>query len=319
MGRQAVYRVTANCDAKPADLSAVGLGGQGRRRDEQALSPRSHLPFEPCSAVRMVGVSSIESNRGLPVLNSLMRTLAIIQARLGSTRLPRKLLRRLGPHTLLETVVRRVQAATRVSDVVVATGDHSEDETLRDLVPTEVPVVAGPTDDVLGRFLRVLEQYPADLVVRVCADNPYIEPSLIDPLIEQAVRNPSADYVSYRSSTGKPVILTGLGMFGECVRASALRHAAEQTTDPCDREHVTRFLYRHPQWFSLCYLPVPSLLDREDLRLTVDFPEDWEHVCTVYKALGPEPLEWHKIADYVSQNEPLRHRMGQLNALCPKQ
>jgi spore coat polysaccharide biosynthesis protein SpsF len=247
-----------------------------------------------------------------------MRTIAIIQARMGSARLPGKLARRLGHCSLLETVVRRAKAARRVSGVVVATSDRCEDEAIEQFVPGGVPIVAGPADDVLGRFLRVLELFPADLVVRVCADNPYIDPSLIDRLVEHAGRNRAADYVSFRCAGGTPTILTGLGLFAEVVRTSALRRAADSTTDPCDREHVTRFIYRHPDQFSLCYLPVPTPLDREDLRLTVDFPEDWQHVRAIYESLGPEPLEWQEIVDYVARRERLRRRMASLNALCPK-
>jgi len=247
-----------------------------------------------------------------------MRTLAIIQARMGSTRLPRKLARRLDGRPLLEGVVRRVQAARRVSGVVVATSDRLEDENMGAIVPGGVPIVAGLADDVLGRFLQVLDLFPADLVVRVCADNPFVEPLLIDRLVEHAWKDPTADYVGFRCANGRPAILTGIGMFVECVRPSALRRAAELTTDRCDREHVTRFLYSHPEQFSLAYLPCPAPLDRADLRLTVDLSEDWQHACTVYKALGPEPLAWQEIADYVAQSEPLRRRMRDLNALCPK-
>lgn len=247
-----------------------------------------------------------------------MRTLAIIQARMGSTRLLGKLARRLGRQPMIEGVVRRVRQARLVSAVVVATSDACEDETLGHLVPDGVPVVAGPVDDVLERFLRVLELFPADWVIRVCADNPFIDPSLIDRLVDHAARDRGADYVSFCLRDGKPVILTGIGVFAEVVRVAALRRAAESTTDAADREHVTRYLYRHPEEFSLRFLPVPEPLDRDDLRLTVDLPEDWEHAHTIYEALGPEPLEWHQIAQFVARSEPLRRRMAYLNRLCPK-
>ena len=248
----------------------------------------------------------------------MARTLGIVQARLGSTRLRAKLARRLGGKSMLEWVVRRVTDAQRLDGVIVAAGDSAENERLAHLVPSDVPVFVGSENDVLGRFVAAADAHGADAVVRVCADNPFIDPALIDRLVTTAEEHPGYDYLSYCSQSGRPVILSSVGVFAEWCSTAALRKAHATATDSLDREHVTRFLYSHPERFRIRLLPVPGALDRDDVRLTVDFEEDWEHAETIYEALGPESLEWQRIAGLLEQQPALRERMAELNRVHAK-
>jgi spore coat polysaccharide biosynthesis protein SpsF len=181
------------------------------------------------------------------------------------------------------------------------------------LVPNNVPVVTGSEQDVLSRFVSVLDQYPAQNIVRVCADNPFVDPHLIDRLIHAADEHPECDYISYHSADGKPVILSSVGVYAEWCSAAALRRAAAETRDASDREHVTRFLYSHPDKFKVRLMPAPPALDRDDLRLTVDTEEDLEHVEAILEALGPDRLEWERIAGLLDHQPGLRQRMAELN------
>lgn len=246
----------------------------------------------------------------------MARTLGIVQARLGSTRLRGKLARRLGGKSLLEWVVRRVTDCERLDAVVVAGGGDAQ--ALVALVPPDVPVVCGSEHDVLGRFVDVLQQFPADGVVRICADNPFIDPVLIDRLVTTAAEHPGCDYVSYGTRSGRPSILSSVGLFAEWCRADALQAVAAMTHDSADREHVTRYLYSHPEQFQIRLLPVPAELDRDDVRLTVDLEEDWEHALAIYEALGPEDLEWQQIAGLLRHQPELRRRMQRLNQVHAK-
>lgn len=243
----------------------------------------------------------------------MTRTIGIVQARLGSQRLKGKLARRLGSRSLLDWVVRRVTDCSRLDQVIVAAGDGPEDGWIRELVPADVPVFVGSEHDVLGRFAAVLAEHPAEGVVRICADNPFIDPDLIDRLVAEADEHPSCDYVSYCLCGGRPAILSPLGFFAEWCRATALLEAAREAKEPADREHVTRYLYSRPERFGLRLLPVPAQLDRDDLRLTVDYEEDWEHAEAIYEALGPERLDWRRIAVLLEQQPGLRQRMRDLN------
>ncbi|MEZ6069149.1 MAG: NTP transferase domain-containing protein [Pirellulales bacterium] len=242
-----------------------------------------------------------------------MKTIGIVQARLGSTRLRGKLARKLGGRSLLEWVVRRVTDCERLDRVVVAAGDEADGTLLRELVPHDVDVVTGSEHDVLGRFVDVLDRYPADAVVRVCADNPFIDPALIDRMIVSAADSPGCDYISYATSAGRPVILSAVGVYAEWCRADALRRADAESTDARDREHVTRYLYSHPDVFHLRLLPTPSELDRDDVRLTVDFEEDWHHAHEIVEALGDEALDWQQIASLLDAQPEMRQRMAVLN------
>lgn len=240
-------------------------------------------------------------------------TLGIIQARWGSTRLKSKLARRLGGKSLLEWVVRRVTDCERLDQVVVAVGDGPEDERVVELVPHDVPVIRGSERDVLDRFVGALDAHPARAVVRICADNPFLDPVLVDRLVTTAAEHPECDYLSYGSRSGRPMILSTVGLFAEWCRGEALREAARLARDPADREHVTRYLYGHPERFRVRLLPVPAALDRDDLRLTVDIEEDWEHATAILEALGQEDLEWQRIAQLLDHQPDLRQRMAALN------
>jgi len=242
-----------------------------------------------------------------------LKTIGIVQARLGSTRLRAKLARTLGGRSLLEWVVRRVTDCQRLDRVVVATGDESDNARVRQLVPRDVAVVTGSESDVLGRFVDVLDAYPAEAVVRVCADNPFIDPDLIDRMVVAANDHPRCDYISYVSSAGRPVILSSVGVYAEWCRTDALRRADREATDPADREHVTRYLYSRPDLFNLRLLPTPSELDRDDVRLTVDFEEDWQHAQEIFDALGDDELDWQQIARLLDTQPEMRERMADLN------
>ncbi|MHB1037406.1 MAG: cytidylyltransferase domain-containing protein [Pirellulales bacterium] len=243
----------------------------------------------------------------------MLKTLGIVQARIGSTRLKGKMTRKIGGKSLLEWVVRRVTDAQRLSGVIVATGDAPDDRLIARMVPPDVPVFFGSERDVLGRFVAALERYPAQAVVRICADNPFIDPVLLDRLIRSAEEGPASDYVGYCSREGRPVILSPVGVYAEWCSAAALRRAARKATDPADREHVTRYLYNHPETFKVRLIPAPPELDRDDVRLTVDFEEDMEHVQAIFDALGPDDLDWQRIAVLLDHQPALRKRMEAMN------
>jgi spore coat polysaccharide biosynthesis protein SpsF len=243
----------------------------------------------------------------------MAKTLGIVQARLGSTRLRGKMARKLGGKSLLEWVVRRVSDCQHLDQLIVAAGDGPEDHRIAELVPSDIPVFFGSEQDVLGRFAAAIQQFQADAVVRVCADNPFIDPDLIDRLIATAEKHPQCDYISYCSRNGHPVILSSVGVYAEWCRASAIVRAAQETRDVFDREHVTRFLYSHPEQFRIRLIPAPHELDRDDLRLTVDSEEDWEHAEAIVEALGHEALDWQRITELLDHQPQLRERMAHLN------
>ena len=243
----------------------------------------------------------------------MLKTLGIVQACFDSPRFRGVVSRRLGGRPLLQWVVRRVTEAQQLDGVIVVVRGSQQHRFLRDLVPADVPVFPGDQADALLRFARALEEYSAEAVLRVRGDNVFINPGLIDRLVITAREHPDCDYVSYCSRDGRPAILSPVGVFAEWFRADALRRALRASRHPADREDVTRYIYSHPEKFKLRLIPAPEEIDRDDVRLTVNMEEDWEHALAIYDALGPEGLDWQRIAHLLDQQPALRKRMAVLN------
>ncbi len=173
----------------------------------------------------------------------MLKTLGIVQACFHSQRFHRLINRRFGGHSLLEWVVRRVTDCTGLDGVIVVACDAAEHQLVADLVPSDVPVFVGKEPDAMSRFTRALEEYPAEAVVRVRGDNPFIDPGLIDRLVATAQSHPNCDYISHHCRDGRPAILSPVGVYAEWFRSDALRRAARAVETPADREHVTRYFY----------------------------------------------------------------------------
>jgi spore coat polysaccharide biosynthesis protein SpsF len=239
--------------------------------------------------------------------------MAVIQPRITTHGLKPHHMRKLGGQSLLERVVRRVTDCERLERVVVVISDRPEDEMIFNLVPRDVTVYVSQRKDVLARACDAIDHFRPDAVVSVPADQPCIDTDFLDRLISTAVEHPSCDYISYGSRDGQPAVLSSLGVFAEWCRASALVRAEREATAAEDRAKITRYLYSHPEVFQLRLIPIPSELDRNDLRLTVAHEEDWEHLHTIYEALGAEDFEWRQIADLLHRNPTVLARMAHLN------
>ena len=217
-----------------------------------------------------------------------MRINAVIQARAGSTRLPGKVLEDLGGRPVLEWVVRAAQAATRVDEVIVATSTVAGDDAVADLATSlGVPVVRGSEDDVLSRFVAALDAHPADAVVRLTADCPLLDPTLIDAVAGAWAAAPVHDYVS-------TVLVRCLprGLDVELVSAQALR-AVDRMATGHDRVHVTSALYADPTAYRLLGLCVTPAAD--DLRVTLDTPEDLVLLRALVAVLPDAPPPWRDV------------------------
>ena len=167
----------------------------------------------------------------------MTRTVAVIQARLGSQRLPEKMLALLGGHSLLEWVVTRVRRSEMLDRVIIATTQESRDDRLADeCARLGVDVMRGPTDDVLARFALAVEGDAADAVVRVCADNPFIDPACIDELVREYRRH-GVDYAYNHRPHGACDYADGFG--AEILSRGLLDKLQASDLSARHREHVT--------------------------------------------------------------------------------
>lgn len=202
-----------------------------------------------------------------------MTVLAIVQARMASTRLPGKVLADAGGQPLLGIMLRRLHGLA-VTTLVVATSASTIDDPIQAFCDAVgVPTVRGPEDDVLARFRQALDRHPADTVVRLTADCPLADPALIAEAIELHERS-GADYTSNTLIRTYPD-----GLDVEVLRAVRLREADAEARDPVEREHVTPFVYRRPERFRLTALRTEPVCGDE--RWTVDIGDDLDLVGEV--------------------------------------
>jgi spore coat polysaccharide biosynthesis protein SpsF len=206
--------------------------------------------------------------------------LVVLQARMGSSRLPGKVLAPLGGRSVLAQCIERLVAA-RVGEVVVATTTRPEDEAVvAEAQAAGATVMRGPVDDVLARFVAAADGWTGPYVVRATADNPLVD-------IDGAARllrllDAGADYAV---EDGLPV-----GAAVEAMRVEVLREAATLASTPFEREHVTPFIRQSADRYAVCSVPAPFELRRPSLRLTVDTRHDLQFVRSLVEQAGDAPL-----------------------------
>jgi spore coat polysaccharide biosynthesis protein SpsF len=208
--------------------------------------------------------------------------LAILQARMSSTRLPGKVLRPLAGAPMVLREVERVRRSRRVDRTVVATSTDRSDDVLADVLEgAGVEVFRGSLDDVLTRYVDAMEAMgPAEHVLRVTGDCPLLDWAVIDGVIERHL-DTGADYTA--NTWGRRTFPKGLD--ADIVKSRVLFEAAREATDPYEREHVLPFIYRRPERYRL--EGYAQERDEGELRWTVDLPEDYEFASAVYEGLYP--------------------------------
>jgi spore coat polysaccharide biosynthesis protein SpsF len=208
--------------------------------------------------------------------------LAVLQARMSSTRLPGKVLLPLAGKPMLERQIERAVRARRIDRLVVATSTGADDDAVEAAaLGAGAAVHRGPLDDVLARFLGALEACPADHVVRLTGDCPLTDPEAIDATVALHLES-GADYTSNTPET----YAWPKGLDVEVITAPALRRAAADAASPEEHEHVTWGVWTRPERYRLAWLKSTHADDGE-IRWTVDRPDDYAFVQAVYDGLHP--------------------------------
>lgn len=209
------------------------------------------------------------------------RCVAVVQARLGSTRLPGKALVDIAGRPMLAHVIERARAIPGIDGVVIATTANPADDPLVDFARRAgLPSVRGSELDVLDRFHVAVTAHPADVIVRVTPDCPLLDPGVSGLVLAEYLRG--AGRVHYASNVHPPTYPDGLDT--EIISRDALERAWREARLPSDREHVTPYIWRHPDLFRL--VNVATEPNHAHLRWTVDEPADLEFVRAVYARLG---------------------------------
>jgi spore coat polysaccharide biosynthesis protein SpsF len=209
------------------------------------------------------------------------RIVCTIEARMTSSRLPGKVLMPAVGKPLLELMVERLRHARHVDAIVIATTEDPSSEPLCALAERlGIGCFRGSEDDVLARVLGAARAYDADLIVELTGDCPLIDPAIVDQVVERFLEG-DADYASNVLERTYP-----RGMDTQVFPTAVLAEVAELTDDPHDREHVSIYIYEHPERYRLVDV-VSGRPELADYRLTVDEPDDYELIKTVFEALHP--------------------------------
>jgi spore coat polysaccharide biosynthesis protein SpsF len=207
--------------------------------------------------------------------------LAILQARMSSTRLPGKVLRPLAGGPMILRQVERLRRSRRIDRLVLATSDHRSDDVLAEVAGAAAVIVfRGDLDDVLARYIGAIDAFGegAGHIVRLTGDCPLADPEVIDAVIARHLET-GADYTA--NTWGRRTFPKGLDV--DIVRTVVLREAGAEAVDPYEREHVLPFIYRRPQRYDLRGLTQAA--EEGEVRWTVDRPDDLAFVSAVYDGL----------------------------------
>lgn len=231
----------------------------------------------------------------------MIRIVGIIQARMGSTRRPGKVLADIEGKALLEHLLERVSRSSRLNELVVATTDSaSDDELVKFLSDRGVSVFRGSCDDVLERYYKCAKEFSADIVVRITADDPLKDVGIVDSIVDKMLENPEFDYYS---NTLSPSFPEGLDV--EVFKFDALETAYREASLSSEREHVTPFIWKRPENFKLGSFKNDS--DLSHLRWTVDYDSDLEFVREVFRELYPKnpAFDWMDVLELLESRPEL--------------
>lgn len=231
----------------------------------------------------------------------------IIQARTGSTRLPNKMiLPFFNGRGIFETIVTRLKEAKLNLPIVLATTTNPVDIELEKIALKQgILCFKGNENNVLDRYIKASEEFDFEKIIRICADNPFLDLSALKAQIRAFTMN-DVDYWCYALSNNTPTIKTHYGFWAEGVKIKALKNVAEATNEKRYQEHVTNYIYSHPKSFSIHYETINKTIEKEkNIRLTIDTQKDFELCKKIYNdiKLLKIPTTAIDVLDYVNNKQ----------------
>lgn len=227
---------------------------------------------------------------------------------MGSTRMPGKILREFaGEKSILKILTDNLKNLHNYPVIVATTTNVGDDAIVEFCNNNNIDVYRGSETDVLSRFIEISEKYGFTHCVRVCSDNPFIYAPHVKQLIDIATANSELDYVSFRVA-GKPSILTHFGFWTELASVAALRKAAD-SKDIFYHEHVTNYIYTHPDNFKIHWIDADTTIFKPDeIRLTVDQEEDFKIAHEIFNNCKSD-LSPENIVRFVNDNPVYKKQM----------
>ncbi len=211
-----------------------------------------------------------------------------------STRLPGKVLAPCLGQPMLELMIERVRRVPSLDGIIIATTTNRPDDPIAELAARlGLDCWRGSEEDVLSRVLEAAQAYEVDIIVELTGDCPLMDPTIVERVIQE-YRRAGVDYVSNILTRSYPI-----GMDTEVFATAVLEDVARRTGDPVDHEHVSVYIYQHPEIYTLRNVAAPPQYERPQLRLTLDTPEDLQVIRSVFEDLHPENPEF-SLADVLA-------------------
>ena len=232
-----------------------------------------------------------------------MTVLAIIQARMGSSRFPGKIMKELNGKPIIQHIVDFLKYSKTIDKIVIATTDLQEDDVVDSFAKKlKIECFRGSSENVLERFYKCAKKFNADLIIRLTADNPLINPKIIDDLINLC-KNYNCDYVSNCLHLTYPYGYSACEIF----TFSTLTRLYETQKDPKSLEHVTSFVRENPHLFNIQELSAPENLSRPNWRLSVDTVEDYSKMQKIFSSLYHENsfIDYPSLVQFLDQNKQI--------------
>lgn len=230
----------------------------------------------------------------------------IIQARVGSTRLPSKMILPFYMEEgIFSVLVDRLLSSFDKNDIILATSDSAKDDVLEHIASGKgIGCHRGSENDVLQRFIDSALHFGAEKIIRVCADNPFLDITSLRILFNELIDN-DMDYIAFATSEHIPTIKTHYGFWAEGTTIGTLQKVKELTNEALYHEHVTNYIYSHPNLFKIKLMTIPEEIERHQrLRLTIDTANDFDIQKSIFKAIyeANPSFTVEDVCDYLDKN-----------------
>jgi len=235
----------------------------------------------------------------------------IIQARLGSTRLPMKMIKPFFEgQGVFEIITKKIKNEFPNNNILVATSDNFIDNGLENICKRlDVDCFRGSEKNVLDRFIKAAELYGFSKIIRVCADNPFLNMEGLKELVSVAKKS-NADYISFQTSKSVPTITTHFGFWAELVSLKALKKVQNLTSGLLYQEHVTNYIYNNPELFNINMIRISNKIENnKSIRMTLDTIEDFLLLQEIYLENSEFNDSIEELISIVSQNTEWLNKM----------
>ena len=223
------------------------------------------------------------------------KIIAIVQARLTSSRFPNKIIEKIDNKTLINILIDRLKKSSFIGNIVLAIPKNKKNEILNKVLKKDIKIFKGKENDVLDRYYKAAKKYKADIIIRICGDCPLIDPKVIDKIIKYYLNN-NFDYVS---NTIKPTYPDGLDV--EVFNFETLKKTWKEAKSKQDREHVTKFMLKKSKFTKK---NISYNNDLSNLRLTIDEKIDLVQIKKIYNKLKKTKLFGIREINALYKKEP---------------